>query len=113
MTSVSSKMSYQEVREISLRSGKVREKSGNLRKKRKVRERSGNLNRLSESKSLPFLRFNLMTSVSSKMPYQESGEFLGSQGKVMKKSWKKIREKSGKMTVEKSGHSVTILQSYT
>ena len=43
---------------------------------------SGNLKGCSNVKVLPFLRFNLMISVSIKMPYQE------------------VREKSGKMKVK-------------
>ena len=59
-----------------------------------VREKSGFLNRLSELKSftLPY-RFNLMISVSPKNGISKS------QG-----NFSEVREKSGKMQVEKSGH---------
>ena len=68
----------------------VKEKSGNLRKMRKVRAISGKhqgiLTYSPNVRILPFLRFNVMTTVSTKMPYQGVRKIsvrLGkSQGKV-------------------------------
>ena len=55
---------------------------------------------------LPFLRFNLMISVSTKMPYQEVREISLRSGKVRKNE---SRKKSG-LKVEKSGHPVRFLK---
>ena len=50
---------------------------------------SGTLKGCPNIKVFPFLRFNLMISASTKMPYQEFREISD------------VREKSGKMKVEK------------
>ena len=62
-----------------------------------AREKTGNLNRLSNVKVLPSLRFNLMISVTTRMPYQGVREISPRSGKSQ-----------GKMKVEKRGHPVKI-----
>ena len=57
-------------------------------------ETSGNLNRLSNEKVLPFLRFNLGLSFYQNTISRSQGNFS------------EVREKSGKMKVQKSGHPV-------
>ena len=46
-----------------------------------IREMSGNLEGCPNIKILPFLRFNMMISVSIKMPYQELREISLRSGK--------------------------------
>ena len=76
------------VRESQGKSGKVksakivRKKSGNLKKKWKVREKSGNFKNCPKVKVLPFLRFNLIISVSTKILYQAVREISLRSGKV-------------------------------
>ena len=71
----------------------IREKSAEMKMIRAVREKSENSDRWYEPKFPPLLSFNLMISVSAKMPYQEARENylrLGrSQGKVRENEGRK------------------------
>ena len=69
---------------------------GKVRELRKTEESQGILTGSANAKVLSLFRFNLMISVSAKMPKRSHGKFS------------EVGEKSGKMEARKSGHSVRI-----